>query len=188
MALQSRPHIIILNGVGSVGKSSTAKALQEISAEPFLHVAMDAFLDMLPKAMLDHPEGLVFEASQEEGARQVAIRTGPVLDRAMRGMRHAIAAMAAEGNNLIVDDVLIAEGAADDYRKLLADYRLRFVGLFAPLALLEAREKARGDREIGLARWQYTRVHRDIAYDLKLDTSRLTPAECALAIRDAFGS
>jgi chloramphenicol 3-O phosphotransferase len=185
--LQSRPHIIILNGVGSVGKSSTAKALQDISATPFLHVAMDAFLDMLPKAMLDHPHGLMFEPSQEEGAPSIAIRTGPVLERAMRGMRHAVAAMASQGNNLIVDDVLIADGAASEYRRLLGDYRLRFVALHAPLALLEAREKARGDREIGLARWQYARLHRGITYDLELDTSRLTQAECAIAIRDAFG-
>jgi chloramphenicol 3-O phosphotransferase len=184
--VEPRPHVIILNGVGSVGKSSAARAFQETSAEPFLHVAMDAFLDMLPKAMLDHPDGLMFEPLRDEGAPAIAIRTGPVLDRALRGMRHAVAAMAAQGNNLIVDDVLIAQGAAGDYRRLLGDYRLRFVGLFAPLDVLEARERARGDREIGLARWQYDRVHRDIVYDLELDASRLTPAECAQAISAAF--
>ena len=35
--------IIILNGVGSAGKSSIARALQAITAKPFLYVAMDAF-------------------------------------------------------------------------------------------------------------------------------------------------
>jgi chloramphenicol 3-O phosphotransferase len=42
-------HIIILNGVGSAGKSSIARALQDIAMQPYLHVPMDAFLDMLPK-------------------------------------------------------------------------------------------------------------------------------------------
>jgi chloramphenicol 3-O phosphotransferase len=53
--------IIILNGVGSVGKSSIARALQKITAQPFLHVAMDAFLDMLPASYMDHPDGFLFE-------------------------------------------------------------------------------------------------------------------------------
>lgn len=108
--LERRPIVIILNGVGSVGKSSTARALQAISARPLLHVAMDAFLDMLPAAMLGHPDGLRFETLQEEGKATVAIRTGPVMERAMRGMRHAIAALAGQGNDLVVDDVMTRAG------------------------------------------------------------------------------
>jgi chloramphenicol 3-O phosphotransferase len=73
-------------------------------------------------------------------------------------MRHAVAAMAAQGNNLIVDEVMIG-GKEKEYRALLSRFDTRFVGLFAPLDVLEAREHARGDRETGLARWQYERVH-----------------------------
>ncbi|MFZ0017309.1 MAG: hypothetical protein WAL10_08230 [Acetobacteraceae bacterium] len=47
-----------------------------------------------------------------------------------------------------------------------AQHEVHFVGLFAPLDVLEARERQRGDRLIGLARWQYHRVHSGIAYDL----------------------
>ncbi|MDP3746426.1 MAG: hypothetical protein Q8Q88_05180 [Phenylobacterium sp.] len=95
--------------------------------------------------------------------------------------------MAAQGNNLVVDDVMIGQGEAAEYRRILSGHAVRLVGLFAPLEVLEARERARGDREIGLARWQYDRVHRDIAYDLELDTSATTPLENAEKIRDAFG-
>lgn len=182
-----RPHVIVLNGVGSVGKSSTARALQAITAEPFLHVAMDAFLDMLPASLLGHPDGLVFETTQDQGQPSVAVRTGPVLDRAMRGMRHAVAAMAAQGNNLIVDNVMIRDGQDREYRVLLSGFNVRLVGLFAPLDVLEAREQQRGDREIGLARWQYERVHRGKSYDLEIDTAATTPLENAQKIRDAFG-
>lgn len=182
-----RPRVVILNGVGSVGKSSTARALQAITAEPFLHVAMDAFLDMLPEAMVGHPDGLVFEAGRDgEGRPAVAVRSGPTLDRAMRGMRHAVAAMAAQGNNLVVDDVMIQEGQDREYRALLSGFGVRLVGLFAPLDVLEARERGRGDREIGLARWQYERVHRGRAYDLEIDTTMTTPAQNAALIRSAF--
>jgi chloramphenicol 3-O phosphotransferase len=81
-------------------------------------------------------------------------------------MRHAIAAMAHDGNDLIVDDVMLGRDAAQQYRELLAQHEVHFVGLFAPLDVLEARERQRGDRLIGLARWQYHRVHSGIAYDL----------------------
>ena len=50
----------------------------------------------------------------------------------MRGMRHAIAAIADQGNNLIVDDATMGgDGAA--YQGLLAHYNVYIVGLFAPL-------------------------------------------------------
>ncbi len=185
--LAAHPHVIVLNGVGSVGKTSTARALQRITAEPFLHVAMDAFLDMLPKAMLGHADGLIFEAEQDQDQPSVAIRTGPVVDRAMRGMRHAIVAMAAQGNNLVVDDVMTKEGQDQEYRALLSGFDVRLVGLFAPLDVLEARERQRGDRQIGLARWQYERVHRGRSYDLEIDTAAATPLETARRICDVFG-
>jgi chloramphenicol 3-O phosphotransferase len=183
----SRPPVIILNGVGSVGKSATARALQAITAAPFLHVAMDAFLDMLPAAMFGHPDGLIFEKIKDQGPPSIIIRTGPVLERAMQGMRRAIAAMAAAGNNLIVDEVMIGLDKAQEYRDLLSDFDVRFVGLFAPLDVLEARERERGDREIGLARWQFDRVHQGVTYDLMIDTATTTPVENARTIRAAFG-
>lgn len=184
----SRPvQIVILNGSGSAGKSSTARALQEICARPFLHVAMDAFLDMLPEAMFGHADGMIFEALEADGKPSVAIRTGPVMEAAMRGMRQAIAAMAGQGNQLIVDDVILDPADEADYRALLSRFEVRFVGLFAPLEALEARERARGDRQIGLAHWQYDRVHQGRAYDLEIDTSATTPAQNAVLIRDAFG-
>jgi chloramphenicol 3-O phosphotransferase len=181
----SRQHVIVLNGVGSVGKSSTARALQTLTAEPFLHVAMDAFLEMLPAAMFGHPDGLVFETIEQDGQPSVIVRSGPAVERTLSGMRHAIAAMAQQGNNLVVDDVVLGDEARD-YRRLLADFDLRLVGLFAPLEVLEARERARGDRAIGLARWQYDRVHQGVAYDLEIDTTTVTPLQAAAEIRDAF--
>jgi chloramphenicol 3-O phosphotransferase len=182
------PHVIILNGVSSVGKSSTARALQAITAEPFMHVAMDAFLEMLPAGMFGNPEGYVFETVvDDEGKPCVIIRTGSVLERAMKGMRHAIAAMAGQGINLVVDDVMFGQGEAREYRALLSRFDLRFVGLFAPLEVVEARERARGDRDLGLARWQHDRVHREVTYDLEIDTMASTPAENARRICDAFG-
>ncbi len=181
-----RPSVIILNGVGSVGKSSTARALQDLLAKPYLHVSMDAFVDMLPQRLFGHPDGMIFETILEQGSPSVVIRTGPVMARTMRGMRHAIAALAMQGNDLIVDDVMMQPADADAYRAVLTGTELRFVGLFAPLQVLEQRERARGDRELGLARWQFDRVHRGQAYDLEIETSGSTPEQNARRIREAF--
>jgi chloramphenicol 3-O phosphotransferase len=181
-----RPHVIILNGAGSAGKSSTARAFQAIAADPFMHVSMDSFLDMLPERTFGHSDGLIFETTQVDGKPCISIRAGPVVERALSGMRHAIAALAAHGNNVIVDEVMLGQ-EANDYRNLLSQFDVHFVGLFAPLGILEARELERGDREVGLARWQYDRVHRNVAYDLEIDTSESTPLQSAKIILDTFG-
>lgn len=177
--------IILLNGVGSAGKSSIARALQEITAEPFLHVQMDAFLDMLPQALQNHSDAFSFETGQIRGSPAVAIQAGPVGRRLMQGMRQAIAALAAAGNNLVVDDVML-NGGIDEYRKLLSGFSLHVVGVFASLEILEKRERQRGDRMIGLARWQYDRVHQGIDYDLRVDSDSATPQECAQRIKARF--
>ena len=187
MGALSGTKVIILNGVGSVGKSTTARAVQTLSALPFLHVSMDAFIDMLPVELLDHADGFRFETTVEDGLPSVRIHTGAVAARAMRGMRRAIAALAAAGSHLLVDAVMLGEGEAQDYRDLLGHFDLSFVGLFAPLDILERRERDRGDRQLGLAKWQFDRVHRDICYDLEIDTAASGPVECAEIICRAFG-
>jgi chloramphenicol 3-O phosphotransferase len=177
--------IVFLNGVGSSGKSSIAKALQGITTQPFLHIQMDIFIEMLPEALQESAEGFAYETIREDGKPVVAIKTGQVGERVLRGMRHAIAAMAAQGNNLIVDDVL-CDGEMPQYVALLSPFDLHLVGVFAPLDVLEARERARDDRLIGLARWQYDRVHQGIDYDLEVDTSIGSPLECAKLIKETF--
>ena len=74
--------IILLNGVGSSGKSSIARELQKIAGKPFLHVQMDDFCAMLPEALQDHPDGFAFEETSENNKPLVVIKTGPVGERA----------------------------------------------------------------------------------------------------------
>lgn len=178
--------IVLLNGAGSSGKSSIAKALQQIASEPFLHVALDAFIDMLPARSFNQPDGITFESTRQSGKPVVVIKVGPVAARAMRGMRRAIAALAAEGNNLIVDDVILEDDKAKEYAHLLRPFEVFRVGVFAPLDVLEARERQRGDRLIGLARWQYDRVHQGIDYDLEIDTATTSALACAELIKRRF--
>ena len=48
--------------------------------------------------------------------------------------------MAAQGNNLIVDEVML-NGETAEYTALLSAFELFLVGVFAPLDVLEARER-----------------------------------------------
>ena len=186
MQSRRRPIIVIFNGAGSSGKSSTARALQEIAAIPLLHVAMDSYLDMLPESMFGHPDGLTFRPSRIDGHPVIIIEVGIVCRRLLSGMRHAVAAMAKQGNSMIVDDVMLGD-EADEYRTLLKDHDVRFVRFNAPLEVLEERERLRGDRELGLARGQYDLIRLGRGYDLEIDAETSTPMQNAQAIRDAFG-
>ncbi len=183
---EGTPWVIVLNGVGSVGKSATARAMQSVAARPFLHLSMDTFIDMPPEGMLGHPDGMVFEPGEADGRPRIAVRTGPVMARVMLSMRHAVAALAGHGNDLLVDDVMFDPAEAAEYRALLAHVNLSFVGLFAPLDVLEMRERERGDRAIGLARGQVDLVHRGISYDLTIDAMRHDPAKRAAIICETF--
>ncbi len=177
----SLPHIIILNGIGSAGKTSLARAFQNHVATPFLHVQMDAFLDMLPPASEGRPDGLVFEQREEAGHTVVHIRSGPTVALAMRAFRACIAAMAGQGTNLIVDDVIFGPEWRE-YDRLLAGHHVTKIGVLCPLDILEAREAVRPDRLVGLARGQWNRIDHTAPYDLTLDTSTLTPEQAAAQI------
>lgn len=176
------PRIVLLNGVGSAGKTSIAKAMQSLLAEPYLLVQMDTFMDMLPDRYQDHPEGFSYEPARDNGKPVVAVRTGPVGERVLRGMRHAVLAMAQQGNNLIVDEVLLGADEKREYFELLSAFAFHTVGIKASLDVLETRELQRKDRLIGLARWEYDKVHDGMTYDLEVDTGTASPLECARLI------
>jgi len=178
--------VILLNGAGSVGKSSISLALQDLLAEPWLHVALDSFLEMFPDRLYADPDGFASRTEFDDGKPQITLEIGAAGRRLLRGMRLSVAALAGAGNDLIVDDVIL-DGGLSEYETLLAEIRFLKVGVFAPLAVLEDREVRRGDRVLGLARWQFSRVHAGARYDLEIDSSLDNPLVCARRIADHFG-
>jgi chloramphenicol 3-O phosphotransferase len=182
----SAAKVILLNGPGSAGKTTLAKALQRVTTEPFLHVSMDTFLEMPPPRHDNHPDTFHWTTTDEDGHPRTAFRTGPKGAALMRGFRQSIAGLAAEGWNVIADDVAVASDW-QDYRVRLAPYAFSTVKVHAPLEVLEAREIARGDRMHGLARDQWQHIHAGIDYDFEVDTGTLAPEAAAQAICDRFG-
>ena len=133
--------IVDLNGVGSVGKSTLAHALQARSRVPLLHVPMDVFLEMLPAYLQDDPEGISYLRSpaggRGSGANGRCSASGP-------GSSSAAKALAEPRCDLILDTVMDRAAALACRRCVFGLSRPFSNGLVAQLAVLEAREAGIG--------------------------------------------
>ena len=165
-----KPQIILLNGTSSSGKTSLTKALQQILPEPYFHVCIDSFEEMMPPR-LGHSD---------------SARGAQVLGAALSAMNCAISSLASAGENIIVDHVLIEGEKPLSWVPMLLSaikpYVVLYVKVYAPVEVLQRRESARGDRPRGLAEWQSTRMHTAFSYDLEIETSALAPTEAARII------
>lgn len=179
--------IIFLNGTSSSGKTTLAHHLQEILQLPYLHLALDQFRDGLPPRYrgLNSPPGTDGDAGlnvvpvSNGDERYTRICFGSVGKTMLKGMRRAIAAMAHCGNNIIIDDVLLEREFLDDYLEVFQELKVYFVGVMCPRDVLTIRENTRPGRFPGTATGHYDVCHEHKTYDLEVDTSILTPHECA---------
>lgn len=182
--------VLLLNGTSSSGKSSIAKSLQAIMDAPFLHTGIDHFLERWPERYhvwsnnphLPLPEGFHWLTSPDERELH-ELRIGPVGMQLEIGMYHAVAAFAAAGNHVIVDDVIFDPRTLTVAARVLAPSFAFFIGVRCALEVAEQRERARGDRFPGLVKAHYQQVHRHGCYDLEVDTAQQTPEECARRIK-----
>ena len=126
--------IILINGASSSGKTTLARALQKNLAEPFWHFSIDHLREarVLPIERIKSGEF-----------------TWPAMRPAFfEGFHRSLPALAAAGNNLIVEHIVETPAWMVRLVQLLAPFEVFFVGLHCPLPELERRERARGDRRI----------------------------------------
>jgi chloramphenicol 3-O phosphotransferase len=155
--------VIFLNGTSSSGKSSIAAELQRTLERPFLVWDSDGYRRLWGGRAPKAPDGM---------------RT------ARMGFHACIAALASVGNNVIVDSILRTDEHRSEMAGLLSEVPAYLIGVQCPLEELERRERDRGDRRVGIARSQFDEVHAHGVYDLEVDTSTMTPSECARRIRE----
>ncbi len=192
----AKGQIVLLNGASSAGKTTIARALQNRLAEPFLYMSLDMFFQMLPGryfsvnplATEDSEQGFTWQTHEDEQGTYLQVIPGVFGNRLMlEVMHHTVAASAAQGFNLIIDDVLLERRWLLDYLRVLRDFEVWFVQVYCPLEVLEARERARGDRTVGQARGQAMHIHQHGVYDLTVDTSRLSVREAVEQVKAALG-
>ena len=87
------------------------------------------------------------------------------------------------GHHIVIDDVSFGKQQLDEWKKTLKDFRVLWVGVNAPLPVLEQREKERGNRIQGSARGQFHKVHIDATYDLEINTHQASVSENAEKIK-----
>src|SRR4051812_18538858 len=105
-------NIILINGTSSAGKSTLAKALQEVLDEPYLHSGLDHFLHSMPPSTFRYADNPADTAADGwllyfREAQMVDLpRIGPQGLRIIRGIYEAIAAYSRIGNHVIADDAI----------------------------------------------------------------------------------
>ena len=190
--LQENTKIIFLNGASNSGKTTIAKELQNIMEEPYLHIGIEAFMDMMPQQYIGESERAklgFYMKRQKDGSGRVLgkIEAGSYGKRVITGMGYACLALAQKGLNIIVDEVCYGQGQLQFYQYLYRDYRTLFVGVVCPLDILMQREH-KADIGISTAKNESKIVHQDIDYDFMVDTSLMTALECAEDIKAAASS
>src|SRR5215216_4211796 len=168
-------NIIFLNGTSSSGKTSIVKALQEIMEDYYIRTGIDHFLDAAPPKIHISSDGI--NPSTAEGFLWVfpngdehvsELRVGPAALRLWAGMHGAAAALAATGNDVIIDDVIFDSRGLEEAVNTLHTFNVLFVGVRCSFEIAEQREQQRGHG-----------IH-----DFEVDTSTLTAMECAIQIKN----
>lgn len=173
MSTRRNPRVIVLNGGSSSGKSSIARALQELLPGIWLTFGVDTFIEALPGRGSSPQAGIHFEPDG-------SIAFSPEHRALERHWYTGLSAMARAGANLILDEVMLS-GAAGQKRlqSAFVETELIWVGLRCAPEVAASREASRPDRVPGMARQQALSVHLDVAYDIEVDTSRRSTADCA---------
>jgi chloramphenicol 3-O phosphotransferase len=167
--------VIVLNGASSSGKSRLAKALQHALDEPFLHVSSDQFL----------AAGILPARRDDSGPFDWWHQMRP---RFFDGFHRCLPALAAVGNDLIVEHIIEFPAWRGELAALLADLDVFLVGVHCDLDELDRREQVRGDRRVGEGREHVTvdRIHTFGTYDFEVDTTTGVDGQLVEAVLAAW--
>jgi chloramphenicol 3-O phosphotransferase len=168
--------VIVLNGGSSSGKTGIARCLQAILPRPWIRLGVDDLVAALPPSLLDPGSGIGF-------GRQGEVTVGGAFREIEAAWMGGVAAMVRAGAHVIVDEVFLSGAASQERtRTALADLEVLWVGVHCDPQTAAGREVARGDRVAGMAASQATIVHKDVTYDVEVDTGRAESLDCARLI------
>ena len=162
---------IFLNGTSSSGKTIVAKAFQEAMDIPVLYVSNDKFIFMV----------------NERELKDDKIRP-KILLPLLSAFHRSIPLIGSCGYPMIIDHVIERKDWMDEIVMNLDGCKVFFVKVDCSLIELERREKERGDRQVGFAKWQYGIVHDFCEYDFEINTEINSPEENANKLKDLFYS
>jgi chloramphenicol 3-O phosphotransferase len=166
--VDDRPgRLVVLNGGSSAGKTTLARALQSALPDPWLLLGIDLLIWTLPPDLVGDPDGLCSNDGE--------ISRGGTFLPLYAGFQLATAALARNGINVLIDDVML-DGQDDQHRwdEALSGLDVRWIGVRCSPEVASSREAERLSRPLGVARRQAESVHRHVRYDLEVDSSSMT--------------
>lgn len=176
MKQKNAVQIIYLNGPSSSGKTTFAKAIQEALETPFLHIGIDKIIGWMPEKINNWTGGSAplgyswHKRIDETGHVMQELMVGPYAKKITKTFQQIVVLLAKEGYSLIIDDVSFGKNEVNGWREILKDFSVLWVGVVAPLPVLEERENERSNRILGSARAQFYTVHNDVTYDITINT------------------
>lgn len=159
--------LILLNGTSSSGKTSIARAFQQLAPRRFLNFSIDSILSTLPPRDLD---------AITRGDELADLR----IPELVRAFYACVRTLLDRGHDLVIDHALTARYHSELLVEATAGHDVLLVGIDCPLDVLRERERQRGDRRLGMAELQQRTIQTWLEYDLRLDSAAL-PAEAAAA-------
>ena len=178
--------IVVLNGPPRSGKSSTAHAIQNTFDGVWMNLGVDRFMQMTPER---YQPGIGLRPGGERPDLE------PLVKLLYRAMYDAIAGHSRLGLNVVVDvghhdGYSVSLGILPDCARQLTGLPAWLVGVRCPLEVVMERRRATwgtgnttdGSVPAPVKLWQES-VHAPGIYDLEVDTSKLSPAECAGVIQ-----
>jgi len=156
--------IVYLSGITSTGKTSIARAMQDLSDEFFYLVGSDILMSMVSeKHRLEDYEKYEFEM--------------------FINMYHFAKLLSDMGKNVIIDCVLFETPELQNHyekiQHILGDNPLLTVEVSCPLEICRQRNIKRGDRGEFQSAEQDKRVDKNAIFDFSVKTDVESPEECA---------
>lgn len=178
--------IVILNGAPRSGKSSIAAVIQDAFDGPWMNLGVDVHMaGVMPRR---YSPGIGLRPGGERPDLE------PLVAGFYAALYESIAAHSRLGLHVVADvghhdAYAVPRGILPDCARRLRGLPVLLVGVRCPIEVILERRRATGwtesrspgFAESGAERWQRD-VHQPGIYDLEVDTSVMSPDECAQAI------
>jgi len=156
--------VILLNGPSSSGKSTLAKALQQLIEEKrderYEIISIDDFLKMTTEDVI-----------YEEDVFDISLK---LCDKVLEVLN--------SHKGVIIDHVITSERIFNQLKENLSSYHIHMIHVSCPLNILKKREVERNNRRLGSAEASYDYLFPKEGYDLSVDTYTLTAEKCSFKI------
>ena len=184
--------IVVLNRVPRSGKSSIVAEIQNSFPAVWMNLGVDVFCRAVTPPRIQPGIGLRPDAARAEVEAVIPDLCAAQYDSIAAHARHGLDVVADMNHHDAYSRPL---GLLADAARRLAGLPAWLIGVRCPMEVVLERRIAtwgeqrpvRGDIPANVRRWE-EEVHRPGIYDLEVDTSTMSPSECASAIRDLLRS